>query len=343
MADDTAVRPPAEQSTANPHAAEQGGPDAYAPGAHAIEARGLRKVYRGEHGQEPKEALKGIDLLVPRGSIFGLLGPNGAGKSTFINILAGLVIKTEGTVLTWGFDIDEHPRQSRAAIGVVPQELNMDPFFTPAETLELQAGLYGVPKSERRTMEILGIMGLADKAEAYARTLSGGMRRRLLVAKAMVHNPPVLILDEPTAGVDIELRQQLWSYVQELNERGTTIVLTTHYLEEAEALCDQIAIINHGEVAAHEATPDLLGRIDEKTLLITPETPLSSVPEIFAEFDANLRPDGRLAITYQPSHTRAEALLAHMHAAGITIKDLSTEESDLEDIFLHLTQGAHDS
>ena len=198
-------------------------------GRFAIEARTLRKVYKASGNQPAKEALKGIDLAIPRGSIFALLGPNGAGKSTFINILAGLVIKTSGAASVWGFDIDVNPRQARASIGVVPQELNIDPFFTPAEVLEMQAGLYGVPKRERRTMEILAAMGLEDKADAYARTLSGGMRRRLLVAKAMVHNPPVLILDEPTAGVDIELRRQLWDYVKGLHARGTTIVLTTYY------------------------------------------------------------------------------------------------------------------
>ncbi|VAW13328.1 Efflux ABC transporter, ATP-binding protein, partial [hydrothermal vent metagenome] len=208
----------------------------------AIEAVGLDKTYRRQGSSPANHALKAIDLRIPRGSIFGLLGPNGAGKSTFINILAGLVIKTGGAARVWGFDIDRNPRQARAAIGVVPQELNVDPFFSPAEALELQAGLYGVPPSERRTMEILGAVGLADQARAYARTLSGGMRRRLLVAKALVHNPPVLVLDEPTAGVDIELRRQLWDYVRKLNAAGTTVVLTTHYLEEAQALCDHIAI-----------------------------------------------------------------------------------------------------
>ena len=220
---------------------------------NAIEVRGLRKIYEASRGVA-KEALKGVDLDVPAGSIFGLLGPNGAGKSTFINILAGLVIKTSGSVRIWGFDQDVNPRQSRAAIGVVPQELNLDAFFTPAQALEVQAGLYGVPKAERRTMEILQAVGLADKSDAYSRTLSGGMRRRLLVAKALVHAPAVLVLDEPTAGVDIELRQMLWSYVKELNASGTTIILTTHYLEEAEEMCDRIAIINHGEVVACDDT-----------------------------------------------------------------------------------------
>src|ERR1700754_8379 len=230
----------------------------------AIEARGLDKVYRAQGKQEAKHALKGVDLAIPRGSFFGLLGPNGAGKSTFINILGGMVVKSGGIAKIWGHDIDADPMNARGAIGIVPQELNMDPFFSPAESLEIQAGYYGVPKSERRTEEILRAVGLWDKRDAYARTLSGGMKRRLLVAKAMVHAPPVLVLDEPTAGVDVELRRQLWDYVRGLHARGVTIVLTTHYLEEAEQLCDRIAIINHGQVIANEPTRDLVGRAQEK-------------------------------------------------------------------------------
>lgn len=304
----------------------------------AIEACALRKIYAGDRTTPPKEALKGIDLAVPQGSIFGLLGPNGAGKSTFINILAGLVVKTSGTMSTWGFDIDKNPRQARASIGVVPQELNIDPFFKPAEVMELQAGLYGVPKSQRRTMEILKAMGLEDKADAYARTLSGGMRRRLLVAKAMVHNPPVLVLDEPTAGVDIELRKRLWDYVRELNAKGTTIVLTTHYLEEAEELCDRIAIINHGEVACCENTPDLLARIDEKTIVVTPDDTLGALPESLASMGAEINALGQVVMSYAPSRQKMESLLSAIHTSGISIKDLTTKESDLEDIFLQLTQ-----
>ncbi|TNE39566.1 MAG: ABC transporter ATP-binding protein [Alphaproteobacteria bacterium] len=303
----------------------------------AIEAKGLRKIYRAQGKQAPKEALKGIDLTVPQGSIFGLLGPNGAGKSTFINILAGLVTKTEGAARVWGFDIDTNPRQARASIGVVPQELNIDPFFTPLEALELQAGLYGVPKRERRSQEILEAVGLADKADAYMRTLSGGMRRRLLVAKAMVHNPPVLILDEPTAGVDIELRRQLWTYVRELHAHGTTVVLTTHYLEEAEELCDRIAIIDQGEVVACETTEALLARIDQKALLITPREPLAEVPEALTALNAEITADGKLSIGYQPSGSMVDELLDAVRGAGISIADLSTDEADLEDIFLQLT------
>lgn len=317
--------------------ARPGDSESAGPEGAAIAAHGLTKTYPGRAGQPAKTALKNLGLVVPRGSIFGLLGPNGAGKSTFINILAGLVVKTSGQVRIWGFDIDRNPRQSRASIGVVPQELNLDPFFTPRETLEQQAGLYGVPKRRRRSDEILAAVGLSDKAHAYARTLSGGMRRRLLIAKAMVHDPPVLVLDEPTAGVDIELRQQLWSYVRALNARGVTIVLTTHYLEEAQELCDRIAIIHRGEVAACDTTPNLLARIDRKTLTVTPATALEAVPSGLQGFASELRPDGRLAISYRPSRVHMEDLLARLRRAGVEIRDLSTEEADLEDIFLELT------
>src|SRR3954467_15452204 len=246
----------------------------------AIEAKGLIKTYAATKTTPEMRALKGIDLAIPRGSIFGLLGPNGAGKSTFINILAGLCRKTSGQVTIWGRDIDERPRDARAAIGVVPQEIAADPFFTPFESLEVAAGMYAVPKSERRTDVLLAALGLTDKASAYVRQLSGGMKRRLMVAKAMVHHPPVLILDEPTAGVDVELRRQLWSYVVGLNKQGVTIVLTTHYLEEAEQLCDTIAIVNHGQVGACEPTRTLLRRIDTRTVVITPKEPLAAAPQL---------------------------------------------------------------
>ena len=302
----------------------------------AIEATGLVKTYPASKTAPAKTALKGVDLVVPRGSMFGLLGPNGAGKSTFINILAGLVKKTEGEVKIWDIDIDQHARDARAAIGVVPQELAADVFFTPRESLEVQAGLYGVPKSERRTMEILTALGLADKADAYVRQLSGGMKRRLMVAKAMVHSPPILILDEPTAGVDVELRRQLWAYVQELNQKGVTIVLTTHYLEEAQALCDRIAIVNRGEVVACEPTRDLLRRLDTRAVVVTPQAPLSAPPALNG-FEGKLRSDGRLAITFKAEAASVEDVLSSVRAAGVTIKDLSTEEPDLEDVFLAIT------
>lgn len=305
-------------------------------GDYALQAKGLQKTYKAAGNAPAKEALKGIDLAVPRGSIFGLLGPNGAGKSTFINILAGMVMKTGGTADIWGFDIDKNPRQARASIGIVPQELSIDPFFTPGEIMELQAGMYGVPKSQRRTLEILTAMGLDDKMDAYARTLSGGMRRRLLVAKALVHNPPVLVLDEPTAGVDIELRRQLWDYVIELNKAGVTIVLTTHYLEEAEELCDTIAIIDQGELRANDSTQNLLAQIDNKTLLVRATSPLTTAPEL-PGLDAKLNEDGRLAITYNPGDLPAGAVLEKLQAAGIEIKDLDTQGAELENIFMKLT------
>ena len=300
----------------------------------AIRIAGLKKTYK-----DGKEALKGIDLTVPQGAIFGLLGPNGAGKSTLINILAGLVIKTAGQVEIWGWDQDRNPRQSRAAIGVMPQELNLDPFFAPRAALEVQAGLYGVPKAQRRSDEILAMVGLGDKAEAYARTLSGGMRRRLLLAKALVHDPQVLVLDEPTAGVDIELRQMLWDNVRRLNaERGMTIILTTHYLEEAEEMCDEIAIINHGAVVARDSTARMLGRLDAKTMVIQPDSPPETLPQAEG-IDVTRRSDGTLALSYRSSATSAETVLNAVHAAGIAIRDVRTEQADLEDVFLALTRA----
>ena len=307
--------------------------------ALALCVRDLQKTYKAAGNQPPKEALKGINLDVPRGSIFGLLGPNGAGKSTFINILAGLVMKTSGSASIWGFDIDQNPRQSRASIGIVPQELSIDPFFTPGEIMDLQAGLYGVPRKQRRTTEILTALGLDDKVDAYSRTLSGGMRRRLLVAKALVHNPPILVLDEPTAGVDIELRRQLWDYVLELNKLGVTIMLTTHYLEEAQELCDTIAIIDKGSLVTCESTSDLLRRIDNKTLLIRSATALTKAPEI-AGINCQILEDGRLAVQYNPGETPAGHVLNQIADSGIEIADLDTEGAELETVFMKLT-GSH--
>jgi ABC-2 type transport system ATP-binding protein len=305
--------------------------------SNAIELRGLRKTYAGSGNTPPKEALKGIDLDIPVGSIFGLLGPNGAGKSTTINILAGLVNKTAGSVKIWGFDQDINPRQSRAAIGVMPQELNLDPFFTPRGALEVQAGLYGVPKSQRRTDEVLAMVGLSDKAEAYARSLSGGMRRRLLLAKALVHHPHILVLDEPTAGVDIELRKMLWDNIRKLNQDGMTIILTTHYLEEAQEMCDEIAIISDGEVIVRDRTENLLAMMDAKTLLIVPDgaTRPILVPDGVVH---STRTDGTLVFQYGRNKTSAGAIFEAVQAAGITIKDISTEQADLEDVFLKMTR-----
>ncbi|MBI5939681.1 MAG: ABC transporter ATP-binding protein [Caulobacterales bacterium] len=306
---------------------------------YAIEATGLVKTYAATKTTPEKTALNGIDLKIPRGSIFGLLGPNGAGKSTFINILAGLTRKTSGVVKIWDRDIDQRPRDARAAIGVVPQELAADVFFTPRESLETQAGMYGVPKKERRTDELLAALGLSDKANAYVRQLSGGMKRRLMVAKAMVHHPPVLILDEPTAGVDVELRRQLWNYVMGLNRQGVTIVLTTHYLEEAQELCDQIAIVNRGEVVACEPTSTLLRRLDTRNVVVTPEEPVATAPDLTG-FESRLRSGGSFSVTYKTGQSSVEQVLAAVRASGLHIKDLATEDPDLEDVFLALTYGA---
>ena len=305
----------------------------------AIEIRGVHKTYVQRRGNQTRPALSGIDLTIPAGTVFGLLGPNGAGKSTLINILAGLVNKSAGSVKIWGFDQDSNPRQARAAIGVMPQELNLDPFFTPRRALEVQAGLYGVPASERRSDDILEMVGLSEQAEAYARTLSGGMRRRLLLAKALVHTPPILVLDEPTAGVDIELRQMLWQNVRRLNrDHGMTIILTTHYLEEAEQMCDEIAILNKGQIVAQDSTKNLLGYLDAKTLVIQPINPVGALPQ-HRDTSVSLRPDGTLVISYRSAQISAEEVLKSVRDAGIAIRDVRTEQSDLEDVFLALTSA----
>jgi ABC-2 type transport system ATP-binding protein len=304
--------------------------------AAAISIADLQKTYAGG-----KRALEGVSIDVPRGQIFGLLGPNGAGKSTLINILAGLVNKSGGSATIWGFDIDKHPRNAKASIGVVPQELIFDPFFTPRETLEIQAGLYGVPKERRRTMELLRAVRLEDRAEAYARTLSGGMKRRLLVAKAMVHSPPILVLDEPTAGVDIELRQQLWAYVRQLNGQGVTVVLTTHYLEEAEQLCDRIAIINHGRLIANEPTRTLVGMAQEKAVEVTVDRDVGQPPDASCFEKIELKGARTLAITYRKDKVNAGEVLAALQRDGFGIVDVSTREADLEDVFLNLTRASN--
>lgn len=298
----------------------------------AIAIKGLSKTYSGG-----KQALIDIDIDIPRGVIFGLLGPNGAGKSTLINILAGVVRKTSGNASIWGFDIDNDPRNAKASIGIVPQELVFDPFFTPFETLENQAGYYSVPKHKRRTMELLRAVHLEDKAHAYARTLSGGMKRRLLVAKAMVHSPPVLVLDEPTAGVDISLRQQLWAYVRELNDNGITVVLTTHYLEEAEELCDRIAIINHGRLIANEATRTLVGMAREKAVEVTVDRDIDRLPDNHCFEKVERIGERTITITFDKDKVNAGEVLTALQETGLGIVDVSTREADLEDVFLNLT------
>ena len=306
---------------------------------YAIEIENLQKTYKGNKKSPDKHALKGVSLKVKRGSIFGLLGPNGAGKSTLINIMAGLVVKSSGNVKIWDIDIDKDQRNAKAAIGIVPQELNYDAFFSPAHALDLMAGLYGVPKDQRRTMELLEMVGLADKADAYTRSLSGGMKRRLMVAKAMVHNPPILVLDEPTAGVDVELRKQMWDNVRALNAQGVTIVLTTHYLEEAEELCDEIAIINNGEVIADEPTETLLSRIEGKEIRFRLDRPMADVEKSLAGFAAQAVGKRSVNIRYNPSEVEVGQMIAAIQKAGYGIVDISTDDSDLEDVFLQLTQS----
>ena len=303
---------------------------------NAIELRGLKKTYAATKKTEAKTALSGIDLDIPRGAIFGLLGPNGAGKSTLINILAGLVKKSAGSVNIWGFDQDENPRQSRASIGVMPQELNLDPFFTPGASLDMQAGLYGVPKALRKTDEILRLIGLEDKANSYARSLSGGMRRRLLLGKALVHSPQILVLDEPTAGVDIGLRQMLWDNVRQLNADGMTVILTTHYLEEAQEMCDQIAIIHEGALRALDTTANLLSKLDTKTLVVESE-PLVDIG-LPAGVTQSQRADGTLAFTYSRSAISPGEILDALRLAGVKILDIQTEQPDLQDVFLDITK-----
>lgn len=302
---------------------------------HAVRIENLTKTYRVKGGQD-KEALKGVSLNIPRGSFFGLLGPNGAGKSTMINIMAGLVLKSAGTVEICGHSLDIALRDAKRSIGIVPQELMLDTFFTVRQALEITAGYYGVPKKERRTDEIIHAMGLADKADVPSRRLSGGMRRRLLVGKALVHNPPVLVLDEPTAGVDVELRRSLWAYVRELNKNGTTILLTTHYLEEAEELCDRIAIINHGSIIANDTKRALMQGVDSKEIFFTLETPITMLPPALESLQARVD-DGRLVVKYAPSQSAIDDIFARVQQAGLDIRDVSTKEVDLEDLFIAMT------
>lgn len=305
---------------------------------NAIDIKNLNKTYAASGKSPMKTALENIDLSIPQGTIFGLLGPNGAGKSTLINILAGLVLKTSGSVKIWDTDIDENPRQARANIGIVPQELNFDPFFSPKKLLDLQAGLYGVPAAERKSDALLAMVGLADKADAYTRSLSGGMRRRLMVAKAMVHSPPILVLDEPTAGVDVELRNQLWDNVRALNDKGVTILLTTHYLQEAQELCDRIAIIHRGKIVANEDTETLLTRVEGKEIRLLIDRDIAAIPESLRSLTPLQTGNRTLTIRYNPRDTNAGAIIQSVQAAGLGIADLSTNDRDLEEVFLQLTR-----
>lgn len=306
---------------------------------YAIEISNLNKTYKASGKVGPKIALNDINLTIPKGSIYGLLGPNGAGKSTLINIMAGLVVKTSGTVKLWDRDIDKEPENAKAAIGIVPQEINYDPFFSPRKLMDIQAGMYGVPANERKSLELLDLVGLKDKADAYTRSLSGGMKRRLLIAKALVHTPPILVLDEPTAGVDVELRQMIWERVKMLNEQGVTILLTTHYLEEAQELCDKIAIINHGRIVVDEDKRALVGRLDAKEITFRFDREIWDIPAGLEGYAVTREDSRSLKIRYAAREVTAGELIGIVQSAGLGIVDISTTESDLEDVFLQLTRA----
>ena len=304
----------------------------------AISVRDLNKIY-GVGSKNEKVALNNISLQVKKGSIFGLLGPNGAGKSTFINILADLVRKTSGHIDIFGMSHHENLKDVKKLMGIVPQELNIDPFFTPYELLEIQAGLFGVPKKNRRTNEILKLLALEDKSHAYARTLSGGMRRRLLIAKAMVHDPEILILDEPTAGVDVELRANLWANINKLNNEGKTIIITTHYLHEAEELCNEIAIVDNGNLITKDTTSNIKSLIDRKQIIISLDSKnfnLDPIMGLDVECEIN---SGNLIINYKPSEINFNKILDALQLSNIQVKDLTINETKLEDVFLKLTKN----
>ena len=301
----------------------------------ALEIKNLSKVYDGDN---KNMALDNISLNIKVGSIFGLLGPNGAGKSTLINIISGTVFKSSGQVLVWNIDIDKERKQSKLAVGVVPQELSIDAFFTPHELLNLHSGMFNVPKLVRKTKELLELMDLSDKANAYSRKLSGGMRRRLLVAKAMVHTPPILILDEPTAGVDVELRQKLWIHFKELNKLGVTIILTTHYLEEAENLCDHIAIINHGKIVANETKGTLLKKLNEKIIYIKVKKDINEKSEQALKKIGTLKINSNeLQINFKPNEISMKNIIKIIYESNLDIIDLSTKDASLEDVFINIT------
>ena len=305
----------------------------------AIEVKNLRKVYLARDKKKiQKTALEGINLKINKGEIFGLLGPNGAGKSTFINILAGLVIKSNGEVNINGYNIHSNVREARQSIGVVPQELTLDPFFSPKDSLELQAGMYGVRKKNRKTKEILSALKLTDVANGYARRMSGGMKRRLMVGKAMVHSPPILVLDEPTAGVDVELRRHLWSMVEDLNKKGTTILLTTHYIEEAEKLCDRIGILNHGNLVACDTKDKLLSLIDKKELIVKFKNKFSSLPALLDDLNPIILSDMKVKFIYQAKNLEFQKILNKINNCNLEVIDFEIKETDLEEVFLSITQ-----
>ena len=304
---------------------------------YALTVENLTKVYSGSKNKKENKALNNLNFQVKEGEVFGLLGPNGAGKTTFLGILGGTVSKTKGNINVWGFDLDKNPRQVKASIGIVPQEVNLDAFFSPKKLLELQAGLYGITKKDRITDLILQMVSLEDKANAYSRSLSGGMKRRLLIAKAMVHQPPILILDEPTAGVDVELRNNLWNNVKELNKEGVTIILTTHYLLEAQEMCDRIAIINKGNLVALDTTQKLLDRIQTKKINFKVENIDSNKILNMEGIKFNIDSNESISVIYDKNSLNFGEIITYLNKSNVKILDIVTEEGDLEDVFVQLT------
>ncbi len=304
----------------------------------ALTVENLTKIYSNSKTKKPNKALNQLNFEVRQGEVFGLLGPNGAGKTTFLSILGGTVVKTSGKVNVWGFDLDQNPRQVKASVGIVPQEVNLDAFFSPKNLLELQAGLYGVSKKDRITDLILKMVALEDKANAYSRSLSGGMKRRLLIAKAMVHQPPILILDEPTAGVDVELRNNLWENVKALNKEGVTIILTTHYLIEAQEMCDRIAIINKGNLVALDTTEKLLERIKTKKINFKVKNIDLNKDLLMDNINFQIISKNSILVTYEKNSLDFGEIINFLNKNGIKIEDISTEDGDLEDVFVQLTK-----
>ena len=305
---------------------------------NALKVEKLTKIYSKKTSNEIK-ALNNLNLEVKEGEIFGLLGPNGAGKTTFLNILAGTVIKNSGSVNVWSYDLDQNPRQVRSSIGIVPQEVNLDAFFSPRKLLELQAGLYGIPKKERITDAILKLVSLEKQANSYARSLSGGMKRRLLIAKAMVHRPPILVLDEPTAGVDVKLRQNLWNNVKKLNEQGVTIILTTHLMYEAEEMCNRIAILNKGNLVTLDTTKNLLDRIKTKKIIFKVKKTVIISPENLNGIKFSYKKDNEITVSYERKKHKIDEIINKVKNAGMEIYDISTDEGNLEDVFIDLTKS----
>ena len=304
----------------------------------ALSVENLTKIYSNTKSRKPNKALNELNFEVKQGEVFGLLGPNGAGKTTFLSILGGTVVKTSGKVNVWGFDLDKNPRQVRASVGIVPQEINLDAFFSPKQLLDLQAGLYGIAKKDRITSLILKMVALEDKANAYSRNLSGGMKRRLLIAKAMVHQPPILVLDEPTAGVDVELRNNLWENVKELNKEGVTIILTTHYLIEAQQMCDRIAIIDKGNLVALDTTENLLKRIKTKKINLKVKNINLNENLLMKDINFKINSENSIVITYEKNSLDFGEIVNYLNQNNIEIEDISTEDGDLEDVFVQLTK-----